>query len=248
MKANGSFHWNCILKQMLSLGTVFAIVLAGAPGAAFAQAKSTSPQKAATAAGPAAAARSTKASAPGGGPQEGIKVHGEWTIEVRNPDGTVAARREFQNAYLAGSVILPRLLGRQISPGPWVVTLGDSTGSNPQACATATKNDRCGLYEGASGVVLSGVATASTTLSVSVVAVGQRRLLLSGSFTASAAANINEASTSLTTCPATTAPATSCSPQGAPILSFSTTAQGAFQPVSVVPGQIVQVTVAFSFL
>src|SRR5262245_57695497 len=25
-----------------------------------------------------------------GGPQEGIKVHGHWVIEVRNPDGSLA--------------------------------------------------------------------------------------------------------------------------------------------------------------
>lgn len=33
-----------------------------------------------------------------GAPPESIKVHGRWTIEVRNPDGTLAERREFDNA------------------------------------------------------------------------------------------------------------------------------------------------------
>src|SRR2546423_15522419 len=35
---------------------------------------------------------------PGRGQQEGIKVHGHWTIEVRNPDGTLVTHREFENA------------------------------------------------------------------------------------------------------------------------------------------------------
>ena len=33
-----------------------------------------------------------------GGPQKGIKVYVHWTIEVRDPDGKLAAHREFENA------------------------------------------------------------------------------------------------------------------------------------------------------
>ena len=36
--------------------------------------------------------------APSGGPAEGIKVHGHWTIEVRDPDGTLVTHREFEKA------------------------------------------------------------------------------------------------------------------------------------------------------
>ena len=35
------------------------------------------------------------------GQSEGIKVHGHWVIEVKNPDGKVTTRREFENS-LAG--------------------------------------------------------------------------------------------------------------------------------------------------
>ena len=38
-----------------------------------------------------------QAAKPAGGMGEGIKVHGRWTIEVRNPDGSLASRHEFQN-------------------------------------------------------------------------------------------------------------------------------------------------------
>jgi hypothetical protein len=34
-------------------------------------------------------------------PQEGIKVHGHWTIEVRNPDGSVQKHVEFENSIVA---------------------------------------------------------------------------------------------------------------------------------------------------
>ena len=33
---------------------------------------------------------------------EGIKVHGRWVIEVRNPDGSVAQHREFNNSLHSG--------------------------------------------------------------------------------------------------------------------------------------------------
>ena len=34
----------------------------------------------------------------GDGSNEGIQVHGHWTIEVTNPDGSLATRTEFENA------------------------------------------------------------------------------------------------------------------------------------------------------
>ena len=55
---------------------------------------------------------------------EGITVHGHWTIEVRNPDGTLVERREFNNAlHHEGAPFLSRILGRQNSVGGWVVHL-----------------------------------------------------------------------------------------------------------------------------
>jgi hypothetical protein len=51
-----------------------------------------------------ASIKATSAAKPQGGPQEGIKVHGHWVIEVRNPDGTLSTRREFENG-LSGSRI-----------------------------------------------------------------------------------------------------------------------------------------------
>lgn len=51
---------------------------------------------------------------PPGGPQEGIKIHGRWIIEVRNQDGVLASRLEFNNALVptAGARALAGLLGR----------------------------------------------------------------------------------------------------------------------------------------
>jgi hypothetical protein len=40
----------------------------------------------------------------GKGSHEGIKVHGHWMIEVRNPDGEVVTRREFENAITQSGI------------------------------------------------------------------------------------------------------------------------------------------------
>jgi hypothetical protein len=48
----------------------------------------------------------------------GIKVHGHWVIEVKNPDGKVTARREFENTIqLQGEAYLASLLAGNNSPG-----------------------------------------------------------------------------------------------------------------------------------
>jgi hypothetical protein len=63
-----------------------------------------------------------------GSPQEGIKIHGHWTIEVKNLDGTLAERREFENALTPegrGSIMLISILSRQKSMGGWVINLGE---------------------------------------------------------------------------------------------------------------------------
>jgi len=67
-----------------------------------------------------------------GAPGEGIKVHGHWVIDVRNPDGSLASHLEFENRLAlpgdepfggAGNRILAALLGRANSVGVWEVQL-----------------------------------------------------------------------------------------------------------------------------
>jgi hypothetical protein len=55
---------------------------------------------------------------------EGIKVHGHWTIEVTNPDGTLAERREFENAlWGSGGTLLASLISRQVTVNTWGIIL-----------------------------------------------------------------------------------------------------------------------------
>jgi hypothetical protein len=62
------------------------------------------------------------------GRQEGIQVHGHWVLEIRNPDGSVAQRKEFENSLTPpsglatnGAGILAPLLAGATTAGPWAV-------------------------------------------------------------------------------------------------------------------------------
>ncbi len=119
------------------------------------------------AAGPAAPAGQSAAK----GQREGIKVHGHWTIEVRNPDGTVVSQTEFENALSpgfsfpiingltaqvpGGGAFLSALMAGQavITPGNWAVLVEGTNGPLPTAnapCITASGTyGSCFIFSGA---------------------------------------------------------------------------------------------------
>jgi hypothetical protein len=72
----------------------------------------------------------------GSGFGEGIQVHGNWVIEVRNQDGSVAERREFENALLdSGSHFLDLTLARTASVGEWAVNAIGAVPPCPSGCS-----------------------------------------------------------------------------------------------------------------
>jgi len=55
---------------------------------------------------------------------ETISVRGHWVLEVRDPDGTPVARREFDNALADGAAgFIGGILARLSTPGNWRVVL-----------------------------------------------------------------------------------------------------------------------------
>ena len=67
-------------------------------------------------------ARAAASESPRGGPREGIKVHGRWTIDVKNADGSLVARHEFENALDSdGGVVLAKCspVRRSLASGEW---------------------------------------------------------------------------------------------------------------------------------
>jgi len=113
---------------------------------------------------------------------EGIKVHGRWVIEIRDPDGTLVTHREFDNGLTGiGKEHLRSLLGERGVARYWAIELGSSgaglcfneSGSNVHCLIledddpkwTQLPNVSRGLSREVTGdgeVILRGAATAMT--------------------------------------------------------------------------------------
>ncbi len=195
------------------------------------------------------------AQAPSGGPQEGIKVHGHWTIEVREPDGSLVSHTELENALQTGGVnsgdnLIQRVLTRQSSVGVWYVQLLASTGSDPCPNFTVTSPLAspgtafgCWLTESSSGLSGAGLFK---TLSVSAPTSGPdtNKAVLTGSATAQQSGSIGFVLSHNALCGSGSAPS-SLSCAGAPNSNTFTVAS--VTPVSVTAGQQILVTVKISF-
>ncbi len=180
------------------------------------------------------------------GPREGIKVHGHWIVEVKNPDGTRAQYREFENALLPqGGEALSSILAAQLVPSTWFVQLGsDVSTTNPCALGAAPVPCISTTSIGAQG------ASATThfptlTISAPTTAPNSGKLVLSGSVTSTYAqpSSIGYVQTRIRMCPASQPAGVAC--PGSLEKFFS---QAAVSPaIPIVPGQIIQITVIFSF-
>ena len=182
-------------------------------------------------------------------PAGDIKIHGHWVIEVRNPDGTVADRREFDNALTeSGRVHLAQVLARTVTPSFWMIELGDpgtppcfffwSKGFPVSGCVTVEQSQTAFVRPGVVATLTKGLGGP-----------GNGQLILSGHVTAEVAGQISRVATAQAACLNTVAPTACASIDGGiPFTSHDLRdAQGAAAPIPVIAGQIVQVTVTFSF-
>lgn len=132
----------------LAVAALLALMLSN-PGIGRAQAGAASP--AVTSAKPAEAASRTPAplaAKPSAkGQHEGVKVHGHWTIEVRNPDGKLVSHTEFENALVqpGGAENLAAMLLGGVVVGGYVIDLGSDTTGLKGPCATNAKVTGCFL-------------------------------------------------------------------------------------------------------
>jgi hypothetical protein len=197
---------------------------------------------------------------------EGVKVHGHWVIDVRNPDGTLVQHREFENSLQqTGAGFLVGLLSGYMTPGDYMIQLGAAIGNGP--CAGADYQI-CGLVHNintspAINYCYSLYCTGSSlsyTYNFGTAFAGPFSTVLSGSITANQTGNIGTVETVQALCSnlgasttvnpgtsETTSPAT-CVTQTTPqawVGELTGTTLGT--PIPVVSGQIVQVTVAITF-
>jgi hypothetical protein len=172
-----------------------------------------------------------EAAAPNG-QHEGITVHGYWTIEVRNPDGSVVKHVEFENSLLAttGAPLLTALMLGQNSPGAWAIGLIPiSVGGGGLLCnkpITITNGFVPGATTGVETCVIAGsgdqyfqtcssangcFSTAPNGLAAPTAAFqnGVSTLTLMGQMTAETSGTIAGAFTMLMTCSSSVTP-TAC--------------------------------------
>jgi hypothetical protein len=187
---------------------------------------------------PADPGRTGEADPPAGGPREGIQVHGAWTIDVHNPDGSLASRTEFENA-LQGGLWLSQIMARGAAVGRWEVNLLANTGN---LCGSS---GRCVVTE-------SGAPDGDNvfkTLSVSAPFSGTdaTKLVLRGTAVASVSNTIHRVETLIWLCSEDIAPS-ACPTHNSPS-NVGTQFTGATlgTPVSVSAGQTIDVTVRISW-
>ena len=124
---------------------------------------------------------------PGGSTAEDIKIRGRWVLEVRDPDGTLADRREFDNEVVAGGRIVARILSRQSTVGEWRVYVLGERGRHP-----CRRLGGCQILE-------SGVLSTSVFPNLTVTA-SRARVRLDGHATVQQDSSILEVSTDMREC------------------------------------------------
>ena len=189
---------------------------------------------------------SSVASGPGPsavGPMGSIGVHGHWEIEVRNPDGSLVTRREFDNALFDhGANILPLLLSGAVVPAPWIVFFYGA----PTPCFPYPgDNQKCFILEGRLPV------PASTNGISKNLVVTTDPLKLSGSITVPLAGSITTVQTSLDICSGS--PPASCLGGATVAIRNNLATSSAWftgtniAPINVLAGQLVTFTITFTF-
>jgi hypothetical protein len=201
-----------------------------------------------------AAAGDEKTSAPGG-VHEGIKVHGHWTVVVRNPDGSLGAQREFENAlYVDGPLSLATSLGRSATVGLWFLSVGFAD-FNSGPCLKNSAPFFCVLTESADTIDRNQPNADFYFPTLTVNAPFQPdpnagTLTLAGTFTVQNAGPIGSVASAVGACAPNVAPASCILPPGS---GYQVLGQQSFTvahlttPLNVTVGQVVQVTVVFSF-
>lgn len=163
------------------------------------------------------------------GAQEGIKVHGNWTITVRNRDGSIASRNRFTNSLAtSGQILLVDILSRGTTVGLWEIKINSpicSAGGTPTACQIDE------VFVVASGPQIFKTLTVTRDLT---------SVTLSGTATAAVDGAIQQVLTIVGHCTPATSP---CLHEANVGFSFRDLPSA----IPVKSGQIVQVSVTFTF-
>jgi hypothetical protein len=192
-------------QEIIRAALIASMLLGGLPSVGAQQKSSAEEQKNAKA----------KAS---GGQQEGIKVHGHWTIEIRNPNGSLVSHFEFENAMADNGVLLTELLNGSITVSKWRIRMDGTPGVSNAPCSG---NTGC-ILDATQGFAPAGPG-------------GQRIFQLQGTITANQAGRIEQVTSQWVNTPLGTGG------------NFTAKTLDPVDQKAIVNGQIIQVTVQISF-
>ncbi len=199
-----------------------------------------------------------------GSVHQGLRVHGHWVINVRNPDGTLVQHREFENSLqIGGQGFLVGLLSGYLVPGDWMIVLGAQSGNG--ACAATYAF--CGMVHNAATYPAQGYcnnyyctgSTLNYAYNFGTGFAGPYSIVLTGSITANQTGTIGEVFTLLNTCAnngfssgtnpsgvETSSPAT-CVTQTNPTPWYGPFTETNITPIPVTSGQQIEAIVTITF-
>jgi hypothetical protein len=260
MKRNSQFRSS--LAGVCSVLLILGVGQSGFAQQSASAAQTATPQAApVTEQTPAAKQESPSSGKPG---NEGIKVHGHWVINVKNPDDTLAEHREFDNSLADGGQLLVGLLSGYLVPGVYGIALNgnvcpgaivdpncviippNSTPNWQELCVAVSCSQgltySVNLSISGSSMVMSGTLQASTAGQITLV---KTLYLFCYTFPPSGAAYPNVVTNvSPAACYGPSEPAGTLNGSG-PTTGFTGTVLT--PPLSVTAGQLIQVSVTISF-
>jgi hypothetical protein len=197
-----------------------------------------------------------------GGLNQGIKMHGHWVIDIKNPDGSLAQHHEFENSIqYDGQNYLIGLMSGYGAAGPWEIyfsSTGAVAGTSP--CNSAQYPYCAIVYSTTSqpgSFVCNGLYTCAGGLTITPTFGVGPTLNLAGSIVATQTGSIGFVGTGMSACggaagsngyPTTISTVTPAACYTSTTTSFSGTATSTTlaAPISVASGQIIQVSVTLS--
>lgn len=173
---------------------------------------------------------------------EAVAVHGQWSIRVSDPDGTPVAAVEFSNDLTeSGAASLSALLAGDAVAGVWNVQLAGSR------AAPTCGGDSCDIH-----TADASRPNSTASLSVLVPDSGELRgaLVLDGSITADGRGVVDRVRTQQYICESSVT-VSACQTDSS-LTSATTVSEADFTatgvaPITVEPGQVIEVTVIISF-
>jgi hypothetical protein len=179
-----------------------------------------------------------------------IGLRGDWVIQVADPDGTIVAVHEFQNALLpVGESMIADIVAGNRSAGGFAVALHHATGSS--GASPCAPSDSCFISEPRHPILAGPTSSKNLTKIVTTAPVA---IVLQGSIQVPGSGEFTGVNTRLSACrgltggpgPSTVPPA-SCQAGSVSIMANPFTAATLPVPIAVEAGQTVLATVTLTF-